>query len=580
LRILSSQPTGPARRTPEGYKLTTPSFPPSLPPSFHTTTAASVLELFPDLELAIEDDEPALAHEFFETVKKWVGELRRRVAEAQHRNQESMFKLHKILVKDEEGEEEEGGEEDEEGGREGGREEMYRGGARIESVSSRLSSVAGMKVGGEGGWEGSSSSATQRAQQQQEEEKRRRASSSSSTAASQQLQQQQKRVSRIRSRDDRDRDTHPPRQQPPSPKQGGREGGKVTQRADSTCSSSSSLSSSSSSSSSSAAAKRQEEAGLMSFDPELYQAVKKLKEAKENDVKLSETQLLDLFFSVNGNNPLPEQQQQQQGKGGIGEEGREGGVRADPVGRGNSVDGGGGGREGGRDAAADPLAMEESSLDRPLSQMFTTMAIDHSPSLPPSLPFLPPSRPSSPSPKSRELTLVLAKLRDVDQILEHLAVFWAQTEVILEVLLQKSEHVERFVSYSHKPRLKDRFVERLAEYRMFWVGVQGMCHQFTAAVSAAPAAAGGTAAGAAGTAGFPSAAAMMGGGEGGGGGGGGGMWGGVMPSFAFSTTPSSSLPSAVAQQEGGVGGGREGGVVGGGVGGGQQAPMYRFLEKR
>ncbi|EWM20004.1 calcium calmodulin-dependent protein kinase 1 [Nannochloropsis gaditana] len=33
-------------------------------------TAASVLEMFPDLELAIEDDEPSLAHDFFETVRK------------------------------------------------------------------------------------------------------------------------------------------------------------------------------------------------------------------------------------------------------------------------------------------------------------------------------------------------------------------------------------------------------------------------------------------------------------------------------------------------------------------------------
>ena len=40
------------------------------------------------------------------------------------------------------------------------------------------------------------------------------------------------------------------------------------------------------------------------------------------------------------------------------------------------------------------------------------------------------SRPSAEAmAKSRELGLVLNKLKDVDQILEHLAVFWAQTEV-------------------------------------------------------------------------------------------------------------------------------------------------------
>jgi len=60
-------------------------------------TATSVLDLFPDLELAVEDNEPLLAHEFFETVKKWVGNLRESIVEAQHRNHESMLKLHNIL---------------------------------------------------------------------------------------------------------------------------------------------------------------------------------------------------------------------------------------------------------------------------------------------------------------------------------------------------------------------------------------------------------------------------------------------------------------------------------------------------
>ena len=56
-----------------------------------------MLDLFPDLELAVEDNEPVLAHEFFDTVKKWVGNLRESIVEAQHRNHESMLKLHNIL---------------------------------------------------------------------------------------------------------------------------------------------------------------------------------------------------------------------------------------------------------------------------------------------------------------------------------------------------------------------------------------------------------------------------------------------------------------------------------------------------
>lgn len=35
-------------------------------------TATSVLDMFPDLELAVEDGEPTLAHGFFNTVKNWV----------------------------------------------------------------------------------------------------------------------------------------------------------------------------------------------------------------------------------------------------------------------------------------------------------------------------------------------------------------------------------------------------------------------------------------------------------------------------------------------------------------------------
>lgn len=74
--------------------------------------------------------------------------------------------------------------------------------------------------------------------------------------------------------------------------------------------------------------------------------------------------------------------------------------------------------------------------------------------------------------KDNELTLVLSKLKDVDGILEQLAVFWAHTEVILEVLLQKSEHVERFVEFAHKPRLLSRFKQRMDEYKKFWESVQ------------------------------------------------------------------------------------------------------------
>ncbi|TFJ80248.1 hypothetical protein NSK_008391 [Nannochloropsis salina CCMP1776] len=286
-------------------------------------------------------------------------------------------------------------------------------------------------------------------------------------------------MSRVRSREEREEAMGRSRA---SFSEGGKEGNPVGRRESSPLSSPSS-----------SLAEKQREAGLMFLDRELYQVVKRLKEAKDQDVPLSEAQLLDLFFSVTHKPRGPEEKGAAEGGAEGGAEGRQG-----PHGGGGERSGRGGeaqeGKDRGREAGGegdrhtrggDPLAMEESfdgsSLPDP-----PVLPLDLPPSSSSPSSFPPSSRPASASPKSRELSLVLAKLQDVDQILEHLAVFWAQTEVILEVLLQKSEHVERFVAYSHKPRLKDRFLERLDEYRAFWVGVQGMCHQFTAAVSQNP----------------------------------------------------------------------------------------------
>ena len=46
--------------------------------------------MFPDLELAIEEDEPQLAVEFFTMVKNWVAELRELVMMTQEANKVSM----------------------------------------------------------------------------------------------------------------------------------------------------------------------------------------------------------------------------------------------------------------------------------------------------------------------------------------------------------------------------------------------------------------------------------------------------------------------------------------------------------
>uniref|UniRef100_A0A7R9UH11 Uncharacterized protein n=1 Tax=Pinguiococcus pyrenoidosus TaxID=172671 RepID=A0A7R9UH11_9STRA len=68
----------------------------------------------------------------------------------------------------------------------------------------------------------------------------------------------------------------------------------------------------------------------------------------------------------------------------------------------------------------------------------------------------------------------LKNLEGVDAILHHLQNFWSSTEVIFDTLLQRSDHVERFIKFAHKPRLARRFQERLAEYTTFWQQVRSV----------------------------------------------------------------------------------------------------------
>ena len=56
-------------------------------------TSAAVLDMFPDLELAVEEGVPQLAHEFFGVVKGWVTELRAMVSNTQKANQASMMQV-------------------------------------------------------------------------------------------------------------------------------------------------------------------------------------------------------------------------------------------------------------------------------------------------------------------------------------------------------------------------------------------------------------------------------------------------------------------------------------------------------
>ena len=67
----------------------------------------------------------------------------------------------------------------------------------------------------------------------------------------------------------------------------------------------------------------------------------------------------------------------------------------------------------------------------------------------------------------------------MDIILENLGAFWGFTEVQLDALAKKSQLAEQYVAYGNssleKPKLYARFMERITEYKSFWIGVQKMC---------------------------------------------------------------------------------------------------------
>jgi hypothetical protein len=70
----------------------------------------------------------------------------------------------------------------------------------------------------------------------------------------------------------------------------------------------------------------------------------------------------------------------------------------------------------------------------------------------------------------------------VDVILEQLGIFWANTEVVLDLLTKKGQHVEQFIGFASKPRLMARFRERMEEYKRFWEGIRLMCANYVAGI--------------------------------------------------------------------------------------------------
>lgn len=80
---------------------------------------------------------------------------------------------------------------------------------------------------------------------------------------------------------------------------------------------------------------------------------------------------------------------------------------------------------------------------------------------------------------SNPLSDALMKLRQVDMILDQLGFFWAQTELVLDSLTKKGQHVEQFIGYcASNPKLMARFQERLEEYKRFWENISLMCTNY------------------------------------------------------------------------------------------------------
>jgi hypothetical protein len=79
---------------------------------------------------------------------------------------------------------------------------------------------------------------------------------------------------------------------------------------------------------------------------------------------------------------------------------------------------------------------------------------------------------------THRLAEALQKLRHVDMILDQLGIFWAHTELVLDSLTKKGQHVEQFIGFSQKPRLMARFRERIEEYKRFWESISIMCTNY------------------------------------------------------------------------------------------------------
>mmetsp|Transcript_15064 Transcript_15064/g.40598 ORF Transcript_15064/g.40598 Transcript_15064/m.40598 type:complete len:937 (+) Transcript_15064:188-2998(+) len=80
---------------------------------------------------------------------------------------------------------------------------------------------------------------------------------------------------------------------------------------------------------------------------------------------------------------------------------------------------------------------------------------------------------------SASLLRALRELKRVDEILEGCSAFWANMDSTVQKLTQMKEHTECLVNFAAKSKpLRDRFEQRLTEYRNFWSSLERLCRQY------------------------------------------------------------------------------------------------------
>lgn len=81
--------------------------------------------------------------------------------------------------------------------------------------------------------------------------------------------------------------------------------------------------------------------------------------------------------------------------------------------------------------------------------------------------------------EARSLLKVLRELKKVDEILWKCTAFWQNMDGTVQKLAQMKEHTQCLVNFTaNSARLRERFEQRLDEYSSFWTSLEKICRQY------------------------------------------------------------------------------------------------------